>query len=141
VTSRRPADGREVLGHVALALSRYLRESRGDGVWVPPEVESLAVLLADCARQRQEATTFAPCGEGPDDEVMKTTLLLTRREAAHVLRRSVRSVDRAVAAGVLPAVKVEGSTRIRRADIEAYVDSLQPPRSFRDQVTAKDGAA
>jgi len=71
---------------------------------------------------------------------METTLLLTRREAAHVLRRSVRSVDRAIADGVLPAVKVEGSTRIRRADIEAYVDSLQSPRSFRDSVEAKDSA-
>ena len=140
MTARRPADGREVVGHVALALSRYLRESRGDGVWVPPEVESLARLLTDCARRRQEATALAPGGEDPDDGVMETTLLLTRREAAHVLRRSVRSVDRAIADGVLPAVKVEGSTRIRRADIEAYVDSLQSPRSFRDSVEAKDSA-
>jgi len=48
VTTRKPADGLEVVGHLALALARYLRECRGDGIWTPPELERLAGLLADC---------------------------------------------------------------------------------------------
>jgi phage head maturation protease len=34
-------------------------------------------------------------------------------------------------------VKVEGSTRIRRADLEEYIDSCEPPASFRAKVAAK----
>jgi hypothetical protein len=75
VTTRKPADGREVVGHLALALSRYLPDSRADGLWMPPEVESVATLLADCVRPRQEETTFDGTGDPPHDGVMDTPLL------------------------------------------------------------------
>jgi len=140
--TRRPADGREVAGHLALALARYLRECRSDGVWTPPEVERFAVLLADVASRRQGETSMAPAADAGHGRLMDTasTLLLDRREVAHALRCSVRTVDRLIGSGALVAVKIEGSTRVRRSDLDDFIAS-RPPRSFRDELTAKGGAA
>ncbi len=132
-------DGRDVLAHVALALSRYAREARSDGIAVPPEVDSLAQLLIDAAKPRQGATdrvSAVDCGEtGRMDRA-----LLTKREAAGALRCSTRTLERIIASGALPAVRIEGQVRIRRVDLDAFVAALLPS-SFRGQVETKDGAA
>lgn len=134
---------RELFAHLALALSRYVpeaqRAARHSGYTVPPELLGLAEFFADCATARQGATeTVGVAGTG-NAGAMKEHPVMTKREAAAALGVSSRTVDRLIARGTLTAVKVEGSTRIRRADLEAYIAGLAP-RSFRDSVTEKDTA-
>ena len=54
---------REVLAHVALALSRYEKETKREGVIVRVELTLLRVFVMDCATPRQDAT---PLGDGED---------------------------------------------------------------------------
>lgn len=115
--------GREVVAHVAAALTRYIRSARIDGVTVPREVHLLAVVLTDCVQVRQPATV-PTSGADVDHGESVNTLLLTKSEAAQALRCSVRTVDRLIAAQSLPSVKLESSTRIRRVDLDAFVGSL-----------------
>jgi excisionase family DNA binding protein len=63
-------------------------------------------------------------------------LLVDVSEAAEMLGVSSRQVERLVASGALPSVKVGASRRIRRADLEAFVASL-PPSPFGSRVQAK----
>jgi excisionase family DNA binding protein len=51
-------------------------------------------------------------------------LLLDYRHAGEWLDLSDRTVRRLVHDGELPAVKIGGATRIRRVDLEAYVEKL-----------------
>ncbi len=127
------------MGHVALALSRYAKEARREGLAGLDEVEMLAALLIDCVRARQGATPLGEPADVPDGGYMETPML-TKREAAHALRCSTRTVERLIAAGSLAAVKVEGSTRIRRADLDAYVEGLSA-RTFLDRTEVKGGVA
>jgi excisionase family DNA binding protein len=130
---------RELFAHLALALSRYERESCRDGQAVPPELGVIRAFVMDCAQQRQDATRLGDVEVATHDEGMTSNPMLTRRETAAALRCSARTVDRLIASGALVAVKVEGSTRVRRIDLETYIANLSP-RSFRDDVTSKDTA-
>lgn len=131
---------RELFAHMAVALSRYTKEMRRDGYLLPADVLALSAFFADCATVRQDATDPTTLADSEDAEAMKAHPLLTKREAAADLRTSVRSVERLIAGGALAAVKVEGSTRIRRADLETYIARLSSSRSFREQITEKDTA-
>jgi len=142
VTVREPTDGRVILAHVGSAMTEHVKAVSRNGGTVPPEIAALLdVLLAlmDSATPSQRETPLRAPAASPHARPMES-LLLSRHEAARVLKRSLRSLDRAISAGQLPAVRVEGSTRIRRRDLEAYVERL-PSRSFRDNITAKGGAA
>ena len=55
---------------------------------------------------------------------MASNELLNRDEAAAMLRVSVRTVDRLIESGELPAAKVGRSVRVARADVQAL---LTPP--------------
>jgi excisionase family DNA binding protein len=57
---------------------------------------------------------------------------LTAQEAAALLRVSVMTVLRLVAAGEIPAKRVGRSYRIREADLRAYLDGAdaEPPASL-----------
>ena len=57
---------------------------------------------------------------------MVRRLLITKAEAAEQLGISVRTVERLIAAGRLPLVHVEGAARLRVADLQGYVDALDP---------------
>lgn len=129
---------RILFGHVAAAMDRYVRELKRDGVTPPLEVLAVAEFLADCVTVRQDATPLGDTRPLVDAGVMKEHPLLTKREAAEALRRSPRTIERLIASGTLTAVKVEGSTLIRRVDLDAYIAGLSP-RSFRDRVEAKAG--
>jgi len=129
---------RLLLGHVAVALSRYVKELRREGVAAPPEVLALAEFFADCVSRRQDASPLGAGGDQANSGDMKEYPMLTKREAAAALRCSVSTVERLIRAGSLNAVKVEGSTRIRRVDLDFYVAGLTP-HSFRDQAEAKAG--
>lgn len=131
---------RELLAHLAVALSRYGKEIRHEGIAPPADLLMLAEFLADCARVRQDATPLGDPAVVGDGESMTRHLMLTKREAAASLRISVRSLERILARpdSGLSAVQVEGGVRIRRADLDAYVSGLGTG-SFRDQIEEKTG--
>jgi excisionase family DNA binding protein len=128
----------EFVTHLALALTRYARHLRQDRLSVPPAIDELAALVLRCARARPTTTRV-------DDEEPRTQggavarqLLVTKAEAAESLRVSVRTVERLIASGQLPLLHVEGASRLRLSDVEAYVDSLipgesAPPRTARER--------
>lgn len=131
-------ESRELFAHLALALSRYSREIRREGIAPPSDLLALAEFFTDCARVRQDATTLASTADPGDGGAMTKHLMLTKREAAAELRVSVRSLERILARpdSGLRAVQVEGGVRIRRADLDAYVAGLSGS-SFRDQIEEK----
>ena len=115
-----------VLMHLALAITRYVRQLRMDGLPVPSMVEELAAFLTLYVRTRQAATGVHGDYGTREDVPAVRRLLITKAEAAEQLGISVRTVHRLIAAGTLPLVHVEGAARLRVADLEAYVDALVP---------------
>ncbi len=115
-----------VLTHLALAINRYVRQLRKEGLPVPSMVEELGAFLTMYVRTRQAETGVN--GDYGTLQVVPVVrrLLITKAEAAEQLGVSVRTVARLIAAGRLPLVHVEGAARVRVADLEAYVDSLVP---------------
>lgn len=63
-------------------------------------------------------------GDAADDYGQVAPLLLRLERTAAVLDCSPATVKRLIRAGDLPAVKVNGSTRVRVTDLEDYVDRL-----------------
>ncbi len=57
---------------------------------------------------------------GTDSE---TRSLLTRDDAAEYLAISKRTLDRLVQSGDIPAYRISGHRRFRRADIDSFVAS------------------
>ena len=110
--------------HLALALTRYVRQLCKDGLTVPPVIDELAALLTLYAKSRQVAPSVAGDDDMSHDVPNVRRLLITKAEAADQLGVSVRTVERLIAAEKLPLVHVEGAARLRRADLEAYVDTL-----------------
>jgi excisionase family DNA binding protein len=115
-----------VLPHLALAITRYVRQLRKDGLPVPPMVDELAAFLTLYVRSRQAATAADGDYETLQDMPAGRRLLITKAEAAEQLRVSVRTVERLISSGRLPLVHVEGAARLRVTDLEAYVDTLVP---------------
>jgi excisionase family DNA binding protein len=115
-----------VLTHLALAINRYVRQLRKEGLPVPSMVEELGAFLTMYVRTRQAETGVNGDYGTPQDVPVVRRLLITKAEAAEQLGVSVRTVARLIAAGRLPLVHVEGAARVRVADLEAYVDSLVP---------------
>lgn len=69
-----------------------------------------------------------------------TTSLLTRKQAAHALGISVATLDRIVAAGRLPIVRVtQRSIRIRADDVQQFVNdrvvNAKAPLQRRSSIT------
>jgi excisionase family DNA binding protein len=89
-------------------------------------IDELAALLVRCVRTRP--TTTGVDDEGPTAQggAVARQLLVTKAEAAESLRVSVRTVERLIAGGQLPLLHIERASRLRLADVEAYVDSLVP---------------
>jgi excisionase family DNA binding protein len=122
-----------VLTHLALAITRYARQLRNDGLPVPPTLDELAAFLTMYVRTRHAATGVDGEYETPEDVPVMPRLLITKAEAAERLGVSVRTVERLIAAGRLPLVHVEGAARLRVADLEAYVDALVPETEQSDR--------
>ena len=114
-----------ILTHLGLAITRYVRQLRKDGLPVPPAVEELTALLSMYVKTRQATGTDHEYRTGQDVPATRR-LLITKQEAAEELGVSVRTVERLISAGKLPLVHVEGAARLRVADLEAYVDALLP---------------
>lgn len=112
--------------HLALAITRYARQLRNDGLPVPPMLDELAAFLTMYVRTRHAATGVDGEYGAPEDVPVMPRLLITKAEAAERLAVSVRTVERLITGGRLPLVHVEGAARLRVADLEAYVDALVP---------------
>jgi excisionase family DNA binding protein len=115
-----------VLPHLALAITRYVRQLRKDEIPVPPMIDELAAFLTLYVRTRHAVTGVDRTHGTSQDVPVLRRLLITKAEAADQLGVSVRTVERLISAGRLPLVHVEGAARLRVADLEAYVDALVP---------------
>ena len=105
--------------HLLRALAAYERQCRQDGCRLPPPL----VALVD-ALKRQDPTVSEEDAEGGEDAPV-APLLLTVSEVADRLRLSPRSVERAIAAGELNAVRVGRSRRVAPEDLCTYVEGLR----------------
>jgi excisionase family DNA binding protein len=114
----------EIGKHVAFALSHHVRRLHREALPVPGEVEELAHFLKHLARIRQGSSTLADEVATAQYAFMPDRLLVTKGEAAQRLCVSVRTIERLVATGRLPQVRVERLARFRVRDLEAYVNSL-----------------
>jgi len=113
-----------IAGHLAVAVDSHCKWAQRAGVSVPEGLPELQALCTTLARSRQESTTVAVLRDLRDAADVPPRLL-TRASAARVLASSVRTVDRLVAAGMLPAVQLgSAGVRIRVADLDALVESL-----------------
>lgn len=110
--------------HLARALSLYERRLQADGMRLPPALAELLDVFGDTGRHA--ATDLA--GEvGSGDGELVSLVLFEVDEVAARLRVSARTVERLIEAGSLPAVKVSPrETRVRPADLEAYIAQLEP---------------
>jgi excisionase family DNA binding protein len=115
----------ELIAHLVIALSRYHRQLRAEGGRVPAQVDDLVGFLADCLRARDDVPMPYALHRASASSVMPRRLLITKRDAAEQLGISVRTIERLISAGRLPLVHVEGAARVRTADLEAYVRSLE----------------
>jgi excisionase family DNA binding protein len=115
----------DVIAHLVIALSRYLRHLRADAKRVPTQLEDLSIFLARHARHCQDVPPVDPRNTAPEHRGVPSRLLLTKREAAEQLAVSLRTIERLISAGRLPLVHVEGAARVRVADLETYVQGLE----------------
>jgi excisionase family DNA binding protein len=115
----------ELIAHLVVALSKYLRQLRADGRRVPAEVEALTIFLTDPARALQDVTVPDSWPAAYGHRAMHKRLLITKSDAAELLGVSLRTIERLISAGRLPLVHVEGAARVRVADLEAYVQGLK----------------
>ncbi|HEX6757206.1 MAG TPA: helix-turn-helix domain-containing protein [Propionibacteriaceae bacterium] len=115
----------ELIAHLVIALSRYLRQLRSEGGRVPTQIEDLITLLADRVRAPHDVPMLHswPAASGP--LAVPRRLLITKSEAARQLDVSLRTIERLISAGRLPLVHVEGAARVRVTDLEAYVQGLE----------------
>lgn len=127
----------ELAEHLARALWWYFRHERRNGRSAPVELLDIAHYILESPGLRQDATNGGMARRTEQHGRMRDELL-TKRQAADVLVTSVRSVERAISAGELLAVKVGRSVRIKRGDLDDYIAARRG--SFRDRVTEKDSA-
>jgi excisionase family DNA binding protein len=119
----------ELIAHLVLALSKYLRQLRTEGGRAPAEIEALMIFLTDPARALHDATLLDGCRAAYDPSATPRRLLITKNDAAELLGVSLRTIERLISAGRLPLVHVEGAARVRLTDLEAYVQSLEADAS------------
>jgi excisionase family DNA binding protein len=115
----------ELIAHLIVALSRYLRQLRAEGGRAPVQVGALIAFLTDPTRALQDVTVLDSSHSTSNPSAMPRRLLITKGDAAEVLGVSLRTIERLISAGRLPLVHVEGAARIRVTDLEAYVQHLE----------------
>ena len=71
----------ELIAHLVIALSRYRRQLRTDGVWIPAQIEDLITFLADRIRASQ-VPMVDPWRVPSDPSAMPRRLLITKSDAA-----------------------------------------------------------
>jgi len=109
--------------HLATALGAHRVRVERDGGAVPDAVLLLEHLARFRVTQGQDGSAFGGSDAGADDRVV-TQRLLTFRQAGDALACSESTVKRLVAAQELTAVKIGGAVRVRIADLDEYVATL-----------------
>jgi excisionase family DNA binding protein len=115
----------ELMAHLAIALSRYLRQLRAEGGRGPAQIEDLIAFLAARVMALHDVPMLDPRRAASDPPAKPRRLLITKSDAAELLGVSLRTIERLISAGRLPLVHVEGAARVRVADLEAYVQGLE----------------
>jgi excisionase family DNA binding protein len=115
----------ELIAHLVIALSRYLRQLRVEGGRVPTQLEDLVSFLTDYGRALSDVPMLRPWPAVPTSSAAPRRLLVTKSEAAERLGVSLRTIERLISAGRLPLVHVEGAARVRVTDLWTYVQSLE----------------
>jgi excisionase family DNA binding protein len=115
----------ELIAHLVIALSRYLRRLHAEGGRVPAQIEDLIPFLADRVRALHDVSMLDAQRVPSGPSAVSRRLLITKSEAAGQLGVSLRTIERLISAGRLPLVHVEGAARVRVADLEAYVRGLE----------------
>jgi excisionase family DNA binding protein len=110
--------------HVALALRMHAVQLRRNGHSVPRQLVELEAHF--CVSTRQQATPLAGSAPTMDGEPM-APIAVDLDTAAKALSVSRRSVEREIASGALPAIRVGRSRRVRVRDLRAYVDDVGAP--------------
>jgi excisionase family DNA binding protein len=125
-----------LLHHVARALGLQAMWCRQNGFSVPPELVAWAEQAQDWATAVQGGSKVAAACFGADAAPVSAPLLLSTPAAAELLGCSASTVKRLMADGSLPTVVVGGTRRIRRSDLEAYVEHLGGGRRFETKEAA-----
>jgi hypothetical protein len=94
VTTPEETPSAVLLTHLTLAITRYARQLRNDGLPVPPTLDELAAFLTIYVRTRHAATGVAGGYGMPQAVPVMPRLLITKAEAADQLGVSVRTVER-----------------------------------------------
>ena len=120
--------------HLAIALdfhARNLRDQHGVAA-LPAGLEQLrarAWTVAKGDSERHEATALDELVELLQSERMER-LAYSAEEIGQLFGLSVRSIQRLIASGELVTVRIgEGAVRVRRDDLEDYLNKLEPSRA------------
>lgn len=123
MVSRPEPGGCELCGHLATALLAHHDWALRVLGSVPDDINVLADIFVRSARDRHGPTSLEALFAERDRQVVPRKLL-DLDAAAQATSLSRRTVERKIAAGELRAVKVDGRTLIRVADLDAFIDSL-----------------
>jgi excisionase family DNA binding protein len=130
---------------VVMAIRHYAPTHRANGCSVPADVNAIREVLLRSARvvvarpQRDSTGQEHLIVDMPVEashSVRMTAAMFDLDDVATDLRLSRRAVQRLIARGDLLAVHVGRSVRVRRVDLDAYIDSLG--RGFRNRSISKD---
>lgn len=122
--------------HVARALSTHLAWCRTNGVTVPDGLAEVLKWSQVVAR----GLSSPPALDVTDDVVVEP-LILTIPQVAELLGCGQTKVKTLVDAGQLPVVDFGGVRRVRRADVDAFIEKLAAGTSFREHVEVKSDPA
>jgi excisionase family DNA binding protein len=112
--------GRVVERHLAAAVVAYVDALRRNGMAVPTALTELRAAFGDLSRQGPTAFD----GDATAADGVPMALVFDAGEVADVLRVSERSVERLLASGDLPSVRIGRSRRIRGEDLQEFIDAL-----------------
>ena len=133
-----PIEHIETLAFISHAIVRHAAVRARDGLPIPALALVVARWCANAARGGQDGQPFA-IPDGDTDIGVMAQLLLSDKDAAALLGLSARTIRAMMADGRLPAIKVGGSTRIRRVDLDLFISSQPPVARFREDVEVKTG--
>jgi CRP-like cAMP-binding protein len=120
------AQNPEIVRHLSFALSRHVRRLHQQCLPVPREVEELAIFLVRLARIRQDPPVSADEYGMVHHRGMPDRLLVTKAEAAERLGVSVRTIERLVATGRLPQVRMFPAQSCRVTPMPSSARSMPP---------------
>jgi hypothetical protein len=95
---QRPA---ELIAHLVIALSRYMRQLRAEGGRGPAQIEDLITFLAARVMALHDVPMLDPWRTASDPSAMPRRLLITKGDAAELLGVSLRTIERLISAGRL----------------------------------------